>query len=139
VVETQEQYPKKACFSAWGDRTADLKQFALGDKLKVTFSVESREYNDRWYTDLRAYRIDLASESSWLLQHQILTKRQRNVLLRHKRHQWICLHSAKTKIYRSIMIKKIALRNQRYFFLYKFSFKLLRFEPIRLRNAYFCS
>lgn len=64
VVETQEQYPKKACFSAWGDRTADLKQFALGDKLKVTFSVESREYNDRWYTDLRAYRIDLASESS---------------------------------------------------------------------------
>ena len=64
VVETQEQYPKKACFSDWGDRTADLKQFALGDKLKVTFSVESREYNDRWYTDLRAYRIDLASESS---------------------------------------------------------------------------
>ena len=62
VVETQEQYPKKACFSAWGDRTNDLKQFALGDKLRVTFSVESREYNDRWYTDLRAYRIELASE-----------------------------------------------------------------------------
>ena len=62
VIETQEQYPKKACFSAWGDRANDLKQFALGDKLKLTFSVESREYNERWYTDLRAYRIELASE-----------------------------------------------------------------------------
>ncbi|MDR6561794.1 MULTISPECIES: DUF3127 domain-containing protein [unclassified Arcicella] len=63
VLETEEQYPKKACFTAWGDKSADLKTFSLGDKLKVTFSVESREYNERWYTDLRAYRIDLASDA----------------------------------------------------------------------------
>jgi hypothetical protein len=60
VLETEEQYPKKACFSAWGDRAVELKQFALGDKLKVTFNAESREYNERWYTDLRAFRIELA-------------------------------------------------------------------------------
>lgn len=58
VLETEDQYPKKACFTAWGDKTADLKTFSLGEKLRVTFSVESREYNDRWYTDLRAFRID---------------------------------------------------------------------------------
>lgn len=64
VLETEDQYPKKACFTAWGDKAADLKTFSLGDKLKITFSVESREYNERWYTDLRAYRIDGAGSSS---------------------------------------------------------------------------
>ncbi|MEA5403501.1 DUF3127 domain-containing protein [Arcicella sp. DC2W] len=63
VLETEDQYPKKACFTAWGDKSADLKTFSLGDKLRVTFSVESREYNERWYTDLRAYRIDLAGDA----------------------------------------------------------------------------
>jgi Domain of unknown function (DUF3127) len=58
VLETEDQYPKKACFTAWGDKAADLKTFSLGEKLRVTFSVESREYNERWYTDLRAFRID---------------------------------------------------------------------------------
>ncbi len=63
VLETEDQYPKKACFTAWGDKSAELKNFSLGDKLRVTFSVESREYNERWYTDLRAYRIDLAGDT----------------------------------------------------------------------------
>jgi len=61
VLETEDQYPKKACFTAWGDKAADLKTFSLGEKLRVTFSVESREYNERWYTDLRAFRIDQMS------------------------------------------------------------------------------
>ena len=61
VLETEDQYPKKACFSAWGEKAADLKTFSLGEKLRVTFSVESREYNERWYTDLRAFRIDQVS------------------------------------------------------------------------------
>jgi hypothetical protein len=64
VLETEEQYPKKACFTAWGDKAADLKTFSLGEKLRISFSVESREYNERWYTDLKAYRIDIASGGS---------------------------------------------------------------------------
>ena len=64
VLETEDQYPKKACFTAWGDKSADLKTFSLGEKLKIQFSVESREYNERWYTDLRAIRIDATSGGS---------------------------------------------------------------------------
>ena len=64
VLETEDQYPKKACFTAWGDKAADLKTFSLGEKLRVTFSVESREYNERWYTDLRAFRIDQMTGAS---------------------------------------------------------------------------
>jgi hypothetical protein len=63
VLETEEQYPKKACFTAWGDKAADLKTYSLGEKLKISFSVESREYNERWYTDLKAYRIDVAGSA----------------------------------------------------------------------------
>jgi hypothetical protein len=60
VIETLDsQYPKKVCMTAWGEKTNDLKQFADGDTLKATFSAESREYNDRWYTELRAFRIEL--------------------------------------------------------------------------------
>ncbi|GAB3504719.1 DUF3127 domain-containing protein [Spirosoma knui] len=61
VIETLDsQYPKKVCMTAWGEKANDLKQFADGDTLKATFSAESREYNDRWYTELRAFRIELA-------------------------------------------------------------------------------
>lgn len=59
ILETLDaSYPKKVCLTAWGDKVADLKQFGDGDTLKATFSAESREYNDRWYTELRAFRIE---------------------------------------------------------------------------------
>ncbi len=58
VIETEEQYPRKISFSTWGDKTAELKNLEVGDKVKVSFNAESREYNERWYTDLRAWRIE---------------------------------------------------------------------------------
>ena len=57
IVETMEQYPKKVCIAAWGDKVQEIGGFRPGDVLKVNFNVESREYNGRWYTDLRAWRI----------------------------------------------------------------------------------
>ena len=61
IIETLDsQYPKKVCMTAWGEKVSDLKQFADGDTLKATFSAESREYNERWYTELRAFRIELS-------------------------------------------------------------------------------
>ena len=58
VVETIDQFPKKVCLTAWGEKANDLKQYAPGDTLKVTINLESREYNDRWYTEARAWRIE---------------------------------------------------------------------------------
>lgn len=59
VVETEEQYPKKVCFTVWGENMIKaLDSINEEDQIKVHFSVESREYNERWYTDLKAYRID---------------------------------------------------------------------------------
>lgn len=64
VVETLEQYPKKVCMSVWGDeKVSALNNFKLNDVVKVSVNAESREYNGRWYTDLRAWRIDSATDA----------------------------------------------------------------------------
>ena len=61
VIETEEQFPKKACFSAWGDKVSEIKNLKPGEKVTVSFNIESREYNSRWYTDLRAWKIAKSS------------------------------------------------------------------------------
>jgi hypothetical protein len=57
VVETTDQYPKKVCFTVWGEKAASLKSIRPGEDIRVSFDVESREYNGRWYTDLKAWRV----------------------------------------------------------------------------------
>ncbi|MCL2412706.1 MAG: DUF3127 domain-containing protein [Bacteroidales bacterium] len=66
VIETKDQYPKKACFSVWGDKVDILRKFSMSDMVKVSFNVESREHQTtgRWYTELRAWRIDRAGDES---------------------------------------------------------------------------
>ncbi len=64
VIETKDEYPKKICFSAWGDKTDALKQVKEGETISVSFNPESREYNERWYTDLRAWKIVKAGSGS---------------------------------------------------------------------------
>ncbi len=57
VIETEEQYPKKVVFNVWNDMVDTVKQLASGTKVKVAFRVESRQFNERWYTDLTAWKI----------------------------------------------------------------------------------
>lgn len=64
VIETEEQYPKKVCCTVWGDKAEELKKYKEGDNLKVGINIESREYNGKWYTDVKAWRIDGADTSS---------------------------------------------------------------------------
>ncbi len=60
VIEIQSDYPKKICFVTWGDKV-DLNSMTESDTLKVYFEPESREYNGNWYTDLRAWKIEIMS------------------------------------------------------------------------------
>lgn len=58
IISTMDQYPKKVFLSTWGDRVSILDNLRNGEEVKVYFDASSREYNGRWYTDLRAWRID---------------------------------------------------------------------------------
>lgn len=58
VIETGDDYPRKVAFTAFGEeRVAMAKNIPMGQLVQVTFTPESREFNERWYTDLRCTRI----------------------------------------------------------------------------------
>lgn len=63
VIETTDNFPKKVCLSAWGDKI-DLSRLQPGQTVKVSFDIESREYNGRWYTDLKAFNLQAAQGSN---------------------------------------------------------------------------
>jgi len=56
VIETPGQYPKKVCLSLWGDKV-DECPLSIGDKITASINIESREYNGRWFTDVRAWKL----------------------------------------------------------------------------------
>lgn len=64
VIEYQSgQYPKKLCFSLWGDKI-DSANINMGEDIKVFFDVESREYNGKYFTDIRAWKVEKGSPTT---------------------------------------------------------------------------
>ncbi len=58
IIETEDKYPKQVCISAWAEKVDELTRFNINDKVKLSLNAESREYNGRWYTDLRFWKIE---------------------------------------------------------------------------------
>ena len=58
VIETHEQFPKRMMFTVFGEDK--LKQFniQMGEEINVFFDINAREYNGKYYNDIRAWRID---------------------------------------------------------------------------------
>lgn len=63
VIETDAQYPRTICFNIWNNR---IDEFSLteGDFVEVRFDVESREYMERWYTDVTAYNVSKVDQTA---------------------------------------------------------------------------
>lgn len=63
VIETESQYPRTICFNIWNNR---IDEFPLteGDLVEVRFDVESREYMERWYTDVTAYSVSKVDQTA---------------------------------------------------------------------------
>ncbi|MBK6263670.1 DUF3127 domain-containing protein [Marivirga sp. S37H4] len=57
VIETQEQYPKKVCAVAWGDKI-DTFNIQKGEEITAKINIESREYNGKWYTDVKIWAVE---------------------------------------------------------------------------------
>ena len=52
------KYPKNICISIWGDNINE-NQLIIGTQLSIDFDIESREFNGKWYTDVKAWKIEL--------------------------------------------------------------------------------
>ena len=70
IIETIEQYPKQVCVVCWGDRVAEAQNFTPGQTIKAQISIESREFNGKWYTDVRPFRFDLEAPQQTMPQQQ---------------------------------------------------------------------
>ncbi|MBO6118312.1 MAG: DUF3127 domain-containing protein [Bacteroidales bacterium] len=59
VIDTEEQFSRKIAFDVWGDdRINAIKGIPAGTQIKVVFTIESRENNERWYTSCRCTNVE---------------------------------------------------------------------------------
>jgi len=57
IVEQEGQYPKPVAINLFGDKINLLNGIQLNDKLKISINVESREYNEKYFTKINAWQI----------------------------------------------------------------------------------
>ena len=63
ILETEGQYPKPVCIVQWGE---NIESFGIqeGETLTVHIDIQSREYNGRWYTDVKAWKVERAGDGA---------------------------------------------------------------------------
>jgi hypothetical protein len=61
VIETADQFPKSVCFTLFNDKLPLLEKIAEGDEVEVSFNIESRDFNGKWYHNINAWKIDKVS------------------------------------------------------------------------------
>ena len=58
VIETtQEQYPRRCAFEVFGEERLKQFNFQVGQEYTVSFDIDAREYQGRWYNSVRAWRV----------------------------------------------------------------------------------
>ena len=56
VIETQGQYPKKVAMKVMGEDKFKQMGIFMGGTYNVSFDVESREWQGKWFTECQAWR-----------------------------------------------------------------------------------
>ena len=64
IIETQDQFPKKVCFTLFGDKVSLINDTKIGQSINVAFNLESREFNGKYYHNINCWRIDQLTEPS---------------------------------------------------------------------------
>ncbi len=57
IEESVGQYPKRMVFSVFGEDNLNRFNIQVGQELTVSFDINAREYNGRWYNDVRAWNV----------------------------------------------------------------------------------
>ena len=57
ILETDGQYPRRVMFQAFNARIDNL-HLEIGKRYVISLDAESREFNGRWYTDIRAWKAE---------------------------------------------------------------------------------
>jgi Protein of unknown function (DUF3127). len=62
ILETPGQYPKSVCLTLWGQDKIDKYDLVVGLTVTAHLDIESRKHNDRWYTEIKAYKVEWDSQ-----------------------------------------------------------------------------
>lgn len=57
VLETHDNYSRKLVFNVWGADRLQRFNIQVGQEVLVSFDIDAREWNGRWFTDIRAYDV----------------------------------------------------------------------------------
>ena len=57
VIEVPGQYPRRCVFSVFGEDRIKQLNIQTGEDLTIQFEIDAREYNGRWYNDIRVYNV----------------------------------------------------------------------------------
>lgn len=57
VIETHDQYPRKMVFDVFGAERLQRFNIKGKDEVTVFFDIEARQYQDRWFNNIRAYDV----------------------------------------------------------------------------------
>ncbi len=58
VLETHDQFPRKVCFQIFGGDRIAQANIQAGEELIVSFDIDSREYQGRWFTNINAWKVE---------------------------------------------------------------------------------
>ena len=64
VLETMDQYPRKLFFEVFGADRMQQFNIQMGEILTVSFDIDAREYQGRWFNGVRAFRVDRNVQSA---------------------------------------------------------------------------
>ena len=64
IIETDEQYPKTVCLTCWTNQIDEIQKMVPGQLIKAQIDISSREFNGKWYTDVRVWRFDPATATA---------------------------------------------------------------------------
>lgn len=61
VVETQENYPQLIKFQLTQDKCSLIDSYSEGEEINVHFDLRGREWNEKYFTNLQAWKLDKVS------------------------------------------------------------------------------
>jgi len=64
VIGIENTYPYDICFDLLKDKVKMIESFQIGENIKVSFDIKSREYNGKWFTGCTAWKIDRLDSGS---------------------------------------------------------------------------
>ena len=61
IFETLETYPKTVRVTFFGKEPNNINDVAAGSEVKLFLNLESREYQGRWYDEIKAWKFEVLS------------------------------------------------------------------------------